>query len=177
MVEYIKNSDNFGLFICEGDLNYDGGTDWFGDDQEMKEIDFDDINEGVNGIHLPYVKQIRLTPNYNFNIITFFKGADVNISLGEGYWIWVCDGRFGGTSEATRNTKMGNLTKLMNSHVSLTNNKLYLGYRKIGEVWEPFPSDVDVKTPYLPGVMLLAEPSRQAQQNFYKWKIAFRGIW
>ena len=174
MVEFIKNSSNYGLYIVEASI---GGDDWLDDHNHIKELDGDLITEGTDGIFLPYVRQIRFTPNYNFNIITFFKGADVNISLGEGYWIWVCDGRFGGTSEATRNTKMGNLTKLMNSHVSLTNNKLYLGYRKIGEVWESFPSETDVKTPYLPGVMLLAEPSRQAQQNFYKWKISFRGIW
>ncbi len=174
MVEFIKNSSNYGLYIVEASI---GGDDWLDDHDHIKELDGDLITEGTDGIFLPYVRQIRLTPNYNFNIITFFKGADVNIYLGEGYLIWVCDRIFGGTSEATRNTKMGNLTTLMNSHVSLTNNKLYLGYRKIGEVWESFPSDVDVKTPYLPGVMLLAEPSRQAQQNFYKWKIAFRGIW
>ncbi len=177
MVEYIKNGTNYGLFICEGGLNYDGGSGWFDANKNMKEIDFDDIDDGVNGIYLPFVREFRFTPNYKFNIITFFDQQAVNISLGEGYWIWTSNGRFGGISETTRNDKMADLATLMASHHDLTKEKLYMGYRKPSEIWEKFPNAGFTKKEYLPGILLLAEPARKAFQNFYSWKIAFRGMW
>ena len=177
MVDYIKNTDNFGLYICEGGLNYDGGVGWFDAGKEMKEIDFDDIDSGVDGIHLPYSGKMKKTPNFNKQIIDFFKGQGVNISLGEGHWIYTMQGRFGGTSEQNRTDKMEDLELLYMKHVTLTQPKLYLGYRKIGEVWDPHVDPNEVVKYYLPGVMLIGEYWRDAHQNYYNWRVVFRGVW
>lgn len=176
MVSYIKNSTDYGVFIVEGGIAYDGGADWLDGTPHIKEIDWDEVTEGANGIFLPYARRIKNIPNYKFNIITFFKKG-VNISLGDGYWVFQVEGRFGGASEAARNTKMGNLRKLMNGHTSLADGNLYLGYRKPNEIWEFFPDPDDVPTPYIKGVMLSADDMREAQHNYYTWKISFRGVW
>jgi len=174
LVEFIKDSDNFGLYIVEGDV---GGDDWLTDHDHIKELDYDLATEGEDAIYLPYAGQIKKTPVFNITIIDFFEGAGVDVSLGEGYWIFNIQGRYGGTSEATRTTKMGNLEDLFMEHLRLDGGALYLGYRKVGEVWETFRDDDGATKYYLKGKLLLAESWRDAQHNYYNWKISFRSVW
>ena len=174
MVEYIKNSNNYGLYIVESSV---GGQDWLDEDDHIKELDGDLINEGSTGIFLPYASRAKATPNFNIQIIDFFEGAAVDISLGEGHWLFNTQGRYGGTSEADRNTKMENLELLFNKHLSLTGGKLYLGLRKVGEVWKSFIDANQTAKPYLAGKLLLAEDWREANRNYENWKVVFRGVW
>ena len=174
MVKFVKNSDNYGLYIVESSV---GGDDWLDDHDHIKELDGDLITEGSDGIQLPYVSRDKNTPNFNIQIIDFFEGAAVDISLGEGHWLWTGQGRFGGASEAARNTKMGNLSLLFNKHLSLTGGKLYLGVRKVGEVWEPHINASQAIKPYLAGKLLLADHWREANKNYENWKVVFRGVW
>jgi len=154
-----------------------GGDGWLSDHDHIKELDGDLITEGSDGIHLPYAGPIKKTPNFKTTIIDFFEGAAVDVSLGEGYWLFVVQGRYGGTSEANRTTKMGNLELFYNKHLLFANGALYLGLRKIGEVWEQFTNAAQTKKYYLRGKMLNAESWREPRHNYYNWKIAFRGIW
>jgi hypothetical protein len=174
LVEFVKNSTNYGLFIVEASIDTD---DWLNDHDHIKELDWDLVTEGSDGIYLPYAGQIRQTPNFNINIIDFFQGAGIDVTLGEGYWLFTIQGRYGGTSEANRTTKMENLISLFTDHLRLDQGLLYLGYRKIGEVWEPFKDDNGNTKYYLKGKMLNAEYWRANDQNYYQWKIAHRGVW
>lgn len=174
MVEFVKNSTNFGLFICEASIDTD---DWLDDHDHIKELDWDLITEGDDAIFLPYSGKIKQTPQFNIQILDFFEGAGVDITLGEGYWMFTLQGKYGGSSEANRNTKMEYLLTLYNSHLRLDNGLLYLGYRKIGEVWEPFIDNTKTIKYYLKGKLLLAEYWRDEKQNYYNWKIVFRGVW
>lgn len=154
-----------------------GGDAWLADHDHIKELDGDLITEGSNGIFLPYSGQIDDTPNFSSTIIDFFEGAAVDVSLGEGHWLFTVQGRYGGTSEANRTTKMGNFKLFLNKHLNFAHGALYLGYRKRGEVWEEFPNNNQVKKYYLKGKLLLAKPWRTDKQNYYNWKVAFRGVW
>ena len=172
--EFIKDSDDYGLFILESDI---GGDDWLGDHGHIKEFDQVLATEGTNFIHLPYAGKMRKVPNFNKQIIDFFKGQGVDISLGTGHWIYTIEGRYGGTSEANRNDKMKNLELLYMKHINLSQGKLYLGYRMIGEVWHPHIDPNDAVKYYLPGTMLIGEYWRDAIHNYYNWRVAFRGVW
>jgi len=174
LAEFVKNSTNYGLFIVEASI---GGDDWVDDHDHIKELDWALITEGSDAIFLPYAGKIRKTPNFKTTIIDFFEGAAVDVSLGEGYWAFTLEGRYGGTSEQDRTSKMGNLELLFNKHLLFANGALYLGYRKIGEVWEEFTDANQTKKYYLKGKMLLAESWRDAVHNYYHWKVAFRGVW
>ena len=174
MVELIKNSDDYGLFLLEGDI---GGQDWYGDGDQIKDFDQDLATEGLNFLHLPYAGNIKKTPNFNIQILDFFEGAAVDLTLPEGHWIVVATGKYGGTSEADRNTKLGNIENLFMEKLLTSNTPLYLGYRKVGEVWWPFRDDNGATKYYLRGKMLMGEAWRNNFENYIRWKIAFRGIW
>jgi len=175
MVSYIKNSTNYGLFILESDsVNND---DWKTDHDHIKEADWDLYTEGTEGIHLPYVTRIEKIPNFNINIIDFFKGQGVDINLGEGHWTYLVEGRFGGTSETNRTAKMANLELLFMKHLQLGNTPLHLGVRKIGEVWEPFINNSETIKYYLPGKIIYPGYRRNNIQQYYEWKVVFRGVW
>lgn len=175
MVSFIKNSTNYGLFILESDgVNND---DWKTDHDHIKEADWDLYTEGVEGIFLPYAGEIKHKPNYIFDVIDFFMGVAVDISIGEGHDIFMVNGRFGGSSETERNTKMANLLLLYKKHLLNTTEVLHIGYRKRGEIWEPFVNDTPAIVYYLPGKLINASYERSEDELFYNWQIVFRGVW
>ena len=174
MVEFIKDSNDFGLFLLRSSI---GGDDWLGDHDHIKEFDQDLATEGLNFLHLPYVGVIKKTPVFNIQILDFFEGAGVDLTLPEGHWIVNLTGRFGGATETVRNTKDENIENIFMEHLTLTNTPLYLGYRKIGEVWKAFRDDNGATKYYLPGKLLLADTWRNNFQNYINWKIVFRGVW
>lgn len=173
MVEFIKNSTDFGLFILQGSI---GGDDWLGDHDHIKEFDQDLGTEGTNFLHLPFVGKIRKTPNFNIQILDFFEGAGVDLTLPEGHWIFSSEGRFGGASETARNDKDAAIEDMFMNHL-LLGTPLYLGYRKVGEIWKKFRDDDGATKYYLKGKLLLGESWREAWQNYIHWKIVFRGVW
>ena len=174
MVEFINNSDDYGIFIVEAVV---GGDDWLGDHDHIKELDLELITSGGDGIYLPFAGKLRHASNFKSQIIDFFEGAAVDITLGEGYWAFMAEGKYGGSNEADRNSKLEDIKTLYNSHLLMTNGPLYLGYRKIGEVWGPFVNSSQTIKYYCQGKLLMAEAWREAFQNYISWKIAFRGVW
>lgn len=174
MVEFIKNSGDYGIFILEGDV---GGDDWLGDHDHIKEFDQELATPGTNFIHLPYTSRIRQSPEFIFDIIDFFNGEAADTSLGEGHWLFVSEGRFGGVDEDQRNSKMKHLIKLYMKHLKSSDEFLYLGNRKIGEVWEPFINASESTKYYLQGKLIYADYQRSNLANFYNWKVVFRGVW
>ena len=185
MVSYIKNSTNYGIFILESDgVNND---DWETDHLKMedpdqlldpiKEADWDLYTEGTEGIFLPYAGEMKHSPEFSMDIMDFFMGQAVDLSQGIGHDLIIFNGRFGGTSETIRNTKMANLLLLYTKHLKGLDEQLYLGYRKKGEVWEPFINATPAIVYYLKGKLIHASYERAEDELYYNWKIAFRGIW
>lgn len=174
MVSFIKNSTNYGLFILESDsVNND---DWVTDHDHPKEADWDLYTEGTEGIFLPYAGEMQHVPEFSFDIIDFFKGEAADVSMGEGHDLLILEGQYGGTSETTRNTKMANLLLLYWKHLQSSEEILYLGYRKRGEVWEPFINPTPAIKYYMKGKLIMATYRRSKEQNYYNWKIIFRGV-
>ncbi|KKM48231.1 hypothetical protein LCGC14_1557860 [marine sediment metagenome] len=174
MVEFIKNSTNYGLFILESDgVNND---DWETDHSHIKEADWDLYTEGTEGIFLPFAGSIKHTPAFNIDVMDFFMGAGVDVSLGEGHDLFMVNGRFGGASETIRNTKMENLLLLYFKHLKLDTEVLYLGYRKRGEIWEPFIDITPAVVYFLKGKLINASYERAEDELYYNWKVVFRGV-
>jgi hypothetical protein len=174
LVEFIKDSPDYGIFIVESSV---GGDDWLTDHDHIKELDQALATSGSNFLHLPYAGKLKHSSNFTSTVIDFFEGAGVDVSLGEGYWGFTVEGRYGGTSEADRNGKLEDILTMYNGHLLFANGALYLGYRKIGEVWEPFVNSNNTIKYYLKGKLLSAEAWRDAGQNYINWKITFRGVW
>ncbi|KKM06427.1 hypothetical protein LCGC14_1744120 [marine sediment metagenome] len=175
MVEFIKNSTNYGLFILESEaVNND---DWKTDHDHIKEADWDLYTEGTEGIFLPYAGELKHKPTFVFDIIDFYMGAGVDISVGEGHDLLIVNGRFGGTSESNRNTKMANLILLFMKHLTTADEQLYIGYRKKGEVWEPFINTTPAIVYYLKGKLIDASYERSEDELYYNWRVVFRGVW
>ncbi|KKM91306.1 hypothetical protein LCGC14_1229820 [marine sediment metagenome] len=169
----IEAGDLYGLFIMESNVD-----DWITDHGHPKDADLSLMTgEGTDYIYLPYVNIIRYKPEFNIDILDFFEGAGVDISLAEGHLLFMANGRFGGTSEANRNLKMENLMLLYRKHLKGSDEQLYLGYRKKPEVWEPFVNTARVAVYYLKGKLIDASYERSEDELFYNWKIAFRGVW
>ena len=173
MVSFIKNSTNYGLFILEHAAGND--NTWIADGG-IKEADWDLYTEGVEGIHLPYAGEIKHTPTFEFDIIDFFMGEGADISMGVGHDLIVLNGRYGGATETIRNTKMANLLLLYMKHLKASTEVLYLGYRKRGEIWEPFVNSTPATVYYLKGKLINASYERAEDELFYNWKIVFRGV-
>ena len=174
MVSYIKNSTNYGLFILESDGV--SNDDWEGDHSHIKEADWDLYTEGTESIFLPYSGEIKHRPEFIIDIIDFFMGAGVDISVGEGHDLIIFTGRFGGATETIRNTKMANLLLLFASHLKLDTEVLYLGYRKKGEVWEPFFDTTPSIVYFLKGKLIHASYERSEDELYYNWRVVFRGV-
>ncbi len=175
MASFIKNSTNYGLFILESEgVNND---DWQGDHDHIKEADWDLYTEGTEGMFLPYAGEIKHKPEFMFDVIDFFMGEGVDISVGEGHDLMMFNGRFGGSNETERNTKMANLLLLYAKHLKLSDEVLYIGYRKKGEVWEPFFNATPAIVYYLKGKLINVSYERSEDELFYNWKVVFRGIW
>ncbi|KKL17966.1 hypothetical protein LCGC14_2480260, partial [marine sediment metagenome] len=96
MVSYIKNSTNYGLFILEHAAGND--NTWIADGG-MKFAVWTDYTEGTDGIFLPYTGELEHRPEFIIDIIDFFMGAGVDISVGEGHDLIIFTGRFGGATE------------------------------------------------------------------------------
>ena len=175
MVSFIKNSTNYGLFILESESV--GNDDWETDHSHIKEADWDLYTEGTEGIFLPYAADLKHKPEFTFDIIDFFMGVGVDISIGEGHDLLIVNGRFGGTSESNRNTKMANLLLLYMKHLKTSDEQLYIGYRKKGEVWEPFVNPTPAIVYYLKGKLIDASYERSEDELYYNWKVVFRGVW
>lgn len=174
MVEFIKNSVNYGLYILDSAID-DFITAHAG---AIKEADWDLYTEGVNGIYLPYSGKIKHAPSFKPDVMDFFKGAGQNMTLGEGHDLFVIEGQYGGTSEANRDLKMANLMLFHKHHLITGTEQIYLGYRKRGENWHPFVNTTPAIVYYLKGNFAAAPTfERDKRQNYYNWKIAFRGIW
>ncbi len=175
MVNSIKTSEFYGLFILESD----GATndDWVSDHGHPKEAIWDWYAEGVDYMFLPYAGEMKHSPEFSMDIMDFFMGQAIDLSLGEGHDIIIFSGRFGGASETIRNTKMENLLLLYAKHLKLDTEVLYLGYRKKGEVWEPFFNATPAIVYYLKGKLIHVSYERGEDELFYNWKIVFRGIW
>lgn len=173
MVEFIKNSDDYGLFILEGDI---GGDDWITDHDHIKEFDQDLATSGTNFIFLPYSVRIKQSPEFIIDIIDFFMGEGADVSLGEGHFLFTVEGRYGGSSEQNRTDRMQNLLLLYANHLKYSTNPLYIGYRKKGEVWEPFMNATPAVKYHLKGKLIYADYQRSNIANFYNWKIVFRGV-
>lgn len=173
MVSFIKNSTNYGLFILEHAAAND--NTWIGDGG-IKEADWDLYTEGTEGIFLPYAGDIKSKPTFQFDLIDFYLGEAVDISMGEGHDLFIADGRFGGANETERNTKMGNLKLLYWKHLKSSDEVLYLGYRKRAEIWEPFVNATPAIIYYLPGKLIDASYERSEDELFYNWRVAFRGV-
>ena len=173
MAEFIKNSTNYGLFILEHAAGND--ATWIADGG-IKEADWALYTEGTEGIHLPYAGEIKHKPEFQFDIIDFFMGAGADISLGEGHDLIILNGRFGGATETIRNAKMANLLLLFWKHLKTSDEVLYLGYRKRGEIWEPFINTTPAIVYYLKGKLIDASYERAEDELFYNWKIVFRGV-
>ena len=176
MVNIIEDSDEYGIFLVESVV---GAQDWLGGDDHIKKLDYELVtaNEGDEALHLPYAGTIKKTPNFNIQILDFFEGAAVDLTLPEGHWIVTAQGRFGGGNETVRNTKEENIENIFMEHLLTSNTPLHFGYRKVGEVWMPFRDDDGATKYYLPGKLLMAETWRNNFENYIRWKIAFRGIW
>lgn len=174
MVSYIKNSTDYGLFLLESEADND---DWLTDHDDMKEADQDSFTEGTDYLFLPYTGRFELLSNFKVNMIDFFDGEGVPIGIGEGHFLWKAEGRYGGTSETTRAAKMGNLMEFFKRHTSTTHDDIYLGYRKIGENWEPFKDNNFATKYYLKGRLQMVNYQRRARDNYYTWKLVFREGW
>jgi len=174
LADVIKNSTNYGLYIVEEQVGADA---WFDDHDHIKELDWDQGTEGDDKIYLPYSGRLNLTPNFNIQILDFLEGAAVDLTLGEGHWVFTIKGRYGGTSAANRLAKKEALLTLFNDHLLFANGALFLGYRSIGEIWEPFVDASRNIKYYLKGKLLMAEMWKETFNSFYNWKIAFRGVW
>jgi len=173
LVSFIKNSTNYGLFILEHAAGND--NTWIADGG-IKEADWDLYTEGLDGIHLPYAGEIKHVPEFSFDIIDFFMGAGADISLGEGHDMIILTGRYGGANETARNLKMANLLLLYAKHLKASDEVLYLGYRKKGEIWEPFFDMTPSIVYYLKGKLIHASYERAEDELFYNWKVVFRGV-
>jgi len=173
LVNEIKDTTYYGLFILEHAAGND--NTWIGDGG-MKFADWDLYTEGIEGIYLPYAGDLKHKPEFEFDIIDFFMGAGADISLGAGHDLFILNGRFGGASETIRNTKMANLLLLYWKHLKTSDEQLYLGYRKRGEIWEPFINTTPAIVYYLKGKLIHASYERAEDELFYNWKIAFRGV-
>ena len=169
----IKDSTNYGLFILEQAAGND--NTWIADGG-MRFADWALYTEGVEGIFLPYAGDIKHVPEFNFDIIDFFMGAGADISMGEGHDLIILTGRYGGATETIRNTKMANLLLLYWKHLKNSTEQLYLGYRKKGEIWEPFVNTTPAIVYYLKGKLIHASYERAEDELFYNWKVVFRGI-
>ena len=173
MVSEIKDSTNYGLYIIEHAAGND--ATWIGDGG-MKFADISLYTEGVESIYLPFTGSIKHSPTFNSEIIDFFMGAGVDVSLGEGHDIFMANGRFGGATETIRNTKMANLLLLYFKHLQTGTEPLYVGYRKRGEVWEPFIDTTPAIVYYLKGKLINASYERSEDELYYNWKVVFRGV-
>lgn len=173
MVSEIKDSSNYGVFILEHAVGND--NTWIVDGG-MKFADMDLYTEGSESIFLPYAGDIRHKPTFTFDLIDFFLGEAVDVSMGEGHDLFMADGRFGGATETIRNTKMANLMLLFWKHLKLSDEALYLGYRKKGEIWEPFVNATPVTVYYLKGKLINASYERAEEELYYNWRIVFRGV-
>jgi hypothetical protein len=154
-----------------------GNDDWVTDHDDMKEADTDQFTEGTDYIYLPYAGRIELLSNFKVEMIDFFDGAAESIGIGEGHFLWKCRGRYGGTSEATRQAKMGNLMEFFKRHAKAIQNDIYLGYRKPGGNWEPFKDDSYGTKYYMKGRIALVNYWRQGRENYYTWKLVFQEGW
>jgi len=175
LVEFIKNSTNYGLFILQSEAV--GNDDWKTDHDHIKEADWDLYTEGTEGIFLPFAGNMKHRPEFMFDIIDFFVGTAVDVSTGEGHDLIILSGRFSGASETIRNTKMANLLLLFAKHLKSSDEQLYLGYRKRGEVWEPFINATPAIVYYLQGKLIHASYERSEDELYYNWRIVFRGVW
>lgn len=173
MVNEIKDTTYYGLFILEHAAGND--NTWIGDGG-MKFADWDLYTEGVEGIHLPYAGDVKHVPEFQFDIFDFFMGAGADVSMGEGHDLIIFTGRYGGASETVRNTKMANLLLLFAKHLKSSDESLYLGYRKKGEIWEPFFNATPAIVYYLKGKLIHASYERAEDELFYNWKVVFRGV-
>ena len=173
MVNEIKDTTYYGLFILEHAVGND--NTWIADGG-MKYADWDLYTEGTEGIFLPYISNMKRNPEFSFDIIDFFMGAGADISMGEGHDLIIFEGRYGGASETVRNAKMANLLLLYAKHLKASAEVLYLGYRKKGEIWEPFFDTTPATVYYLKGKLIHASYERAEDELFYNWKIVFRGV-
>ena len=174
MVNSIKTSSFYGVFILESDLA--DNDDWVTHHGHPEEAIWDWYAEGVDYMFLPYAAEMIHRPEFNFEVIDFFLGKGADLSLGEGHDLIIFEGRFGGATETIRNTKMANLMLLFWSHFKLDTNQLYLGYRKKGEVWEAFINPTPAIVYYLKGKLVHASYTRSEDELFYNWKVVFRGV-
>ncbi|KKK46822.1 hypothetical protein LCGC14_3161390, partial [marine sediment metagenome] len=78
--------------------------------------------------------------------------------------------------ETIRNTKMENLLLLYFKHLKLDTEVLYLGYRKRGEIWEPFIDVTPAVVYFLKGKLIDASYERAEDELYYNWKVVFRGV-
>jgi len=173
LVNEIKDTTYYGLFILEHAVAND--NTWIADGG-MKFADWDLYTEGTEGIYLPYAGDIKHKPTFQFDLIDFFLGEGVDVSMGEGHDLFVVNGRFGGATETIRNTKMANLLLLYWKHLKLSDEVLYLGYRKKGEIWEPFVNATPATVYYLKGKLIDASYERSEDELFYNWRVVFRGV-
>jgi len=71
---------------------------------------------------------------------------------------------------------MENLLLLFWKHFKLSTETLYLGYRKRGEIWEPFINTTPAVVYYLKGKLVHASYERAEDELYYNWKVVFRGV-
>jgi len=174
LVNSIKTSSFYGVFILESDLA--DNDDWVTHHGHPEEAIWDWYAEGVDYIFLPYAGEISHKPEFMMDIMDFFMGQAVDLSMGEGHDIFICSGRFGGANEIVRNTKMENLLLLYAKHLKLDTEVLYLGYRKKGEVWEPFIDTTPSIVYFLKGKLIHASYKRSEDELYYNWRVVFRGV-
>lgn len=172
MADIIKNSSNYGLYIVE---ESPGTDDWLDDHDHIKELDWDEVTAGTDGIFLPYSGEMEVIPEFTMDIMYFFKGQGADMSLGEGKWVFKMKGRFGGT-EAQINAKEIEMLTIYNKHL-VTGTPLYLGYRKHGEIWEPFIDSGDAIKYYLKGKLTLIPYKRRARTRYIEWRVVFQAVW
>lgn len=177
MVSEIKDSVYYGLFILEHAAGND--NTWIADGG-MKYADLDLYTEGVESIYLPYAGNIRHEPTFQFDLIDFFLGEAVDVSMGEGHDLFIINGRYGGATETIRTAKMANMQLLYWKHLKLDSEVLYLGYRKkktgAVENWEPFVNATPATVYYLKGKLIKASYERDEDELYYNWRIVFRGV-
>jgi len=174
MVNFIKNTTQYGLYIMESDSV--GNDDWVTDHSHMKEADLDLFTEGDEYIYLPNITSLDRSPKFTFDVIDFFNGEGIDTSLAEGHDAIKVTGRFGGTEQAINN-KMENFLKMFHLHLSSSQESVYLGIRKLGEIWEPFIDGGLTVKYYLKGKFTTPKFKRSNIDRSANWEVVFRGVW
>lgn len=174
MASYIKDSDDYGLFILESESAND---DWVSDHDSIKEADLDQFTEGEDYIYLPYVTNLQLLSEYEVKVMNFFKGLGEKIGLGSGNFMFKTRGRYQGTSESDREDKEVEIVEFFKRHMDVGGNDLYVGYRKIGGNWKKFVDNNYNRKNYCKGVFSRPKFDRDPFNNFFEWNILFREAW